>query len=260
MATLIWDQVGERVYEGGLDRGVLYTTFGRAIPWNGLKSVTEKFDKETTPVYFDGLKIAMLVSPGDFSASLKAITYPDEFLDFEGVGVLRTGFYLGDQKPRTFSLSYRVHVGDDINGEKAGYKIHILYNLTAIPSDKAYASFSNVAAITEFEWTVTAIPSEISGYRPTAHIILDSREMDAALLADIERMLYGNDISEANLPTIYDLVDYIEANFPVAVFDNGDGTWTFTTNDPGMIIVDVDGLFEINNITAVYLDATTYQI
>src|SRR5580765_2617317 len=138
MSVLIWDTAGSKVYETGLDKGVLYLSDGSAVPWNGLTSIVEKFDKESESVYYDGMKITDLVYLGDFAATLKAITYPDQFIELDGYGFLRQGMYVGNQLPKTFSLSYRTRIGNDVDGDVAGYKIHILYNLTAIPTDRTY--------------------------------------------------------------------------------------------------------------------------
>ena len=136
MPILEWDKVGERYYETGIDRGVLYMPDGSAVPWNGLTSVIEHFDKSTSPVYYDGMKISDLVSLGDFSATMKAVTYPEEFVEIEGSAKLRNGLFVGDQPPQTFCLCYRTKIGNDVDGVDSGYKIHLIYNLTAIPSDK----------------------------------------------------------------------------------------------------------------------------
>src|SRR4029077_3104062 len=125
MPTLVWDVPENRKYETGLDRGVLYLFDGSGVPWNGLTSVVEHFNRDTTPVYYDGMKISELVSLGYFSASMEAITYPDEFLTFEGYDALRRGVFMSDQISKTFGLCYRTLVGNALN-ENTGYKIHIL--------------------------------------------------------------------------------------------------------------------------------------
>jgi hypothetical protein len=167
---------------------------------------------------------------------------------------------LADQKPKPFGLSYRTLVGNDLDGGTVGYKIHILYNLTAIPSTKEYLTISDSASLMEFEWDITANPSEIPGYRPSAHIILNSLEMDPAILEAIEALLYGDALGDASLPSIEDLVAYIIDQYPISIVDNGDGTWTLTTTDEGMVSVDVNDLFTVTGISAIYLDASTYQI
>lgn len=260
MAEIVWDQVGDRIYESGLDRGVLYPPDGSAVPWNGLTSINESSNKETTPVYFDGMKINDLVVLGDFAATMKAITYPDEFLELEGLGSPRPGVFVGDQKPKIFGLSYRTQIGNDSEGESIGYKLHIIYNLTAVPSDKEYATRSNDAGLTEFEWNVTAIPEEIEGFHPTAHIILDSRYIDPWLLEDLEDTLYGRVEDEAFLPDTSELFEYITAWYRIDIVDNGDGTWTATSYNDNAIVLGEDEYFEISGVNAEYLDPETYEI
>lgn len=260
MTQLIWDDLGSRVYESGLDRGVLYLPNGSAVPWNGLTSVVEKTKNSNRPIYFDGVKINDIIRIGDFSATLKAITYPDEFIEIEGFGLLKDGVYLDEQLPKTFNLSYRVMVGDGLNGQKAGYKIHVLYNLTAIPSDKVYETLSDSVSAIEFEWALTSIPHSFTGFRPTSHIVIDSTEVNPLLLADIEKFLYGNAFYDPNLPSAGELLKYISMWAPGRIIDNGDGTWTAIPSDENSIVEDPDGFFTITDANATYTNATTYVI
>lgn len=260
MTKLVWDRVGDRVYESGLDKGVLYLPDGSAVPWNGLTSIIESFDKESSPVYYDGMKIQDLVVLGDFSATMKAVTYPNEFTDLEGFGEVKRGLFYADQSPKTFGLCYRTKVGNDLVGEDAGYKIHVLYNVTAIPNDKNYATTSDQLSLVEFEWNITAVPEEIPGFRPTAHIILDSTEIDPWLLEELEEMLYGATIADAALIPMSELVVLIQNWFRVQIIDNEDGTWTAIEHRPGFIHVDPDRSFSIVGVNAVYLDDVTYLL
>jgi hypothetical protein len=255
MPILEWDQIGDRVYESGLDRGVLYLPDGSAVPWNGLTSVVEKTDTKTNPVYFDGMKISDSITLGDFSATMTAITYPDEFEDFEGVSELRPGLFVGDQRPKTFGLCYRTKINNDLEGE-VGYKIHLLYNVTAIPSDKSYGTLNDSPAPMEFSWTLSAVPEEVPGYRPTAHITLNSLSIDPWLLEDIEAILYGSTASVASILPMADLVSLINEWYRVKIVDNHDGTWTAISKRDGFIFEfpTPEGYFEIDHINAVYLD------
>ena len=135
MPRLVWDKLGDRVYESGLDKGVLYLPDGSAVPWNGLTSVIEHFNQELSPVYYEGMKVADLVVLGDFTATIGAITYPDEFTEIEGAVEIRRGTFFGNQEPQVFGLCYRSEIGNDLEGESAGYKLHLLYNVTAVPKD-----------------------------------------------------------------------------------------------------------------------------
>jgi hypothetical protein len=258
MPVLVWDRPGARVYETGLDRGVLYLPDGSAVPWNGLTAVIEKFDKTVTPVYYDGMKISDMVTLGDFAASMKAVTYPEEFSELEGVAPLRPGVYAGDQPPQTFGLCYRTQIGDDIAGDVSGYKIHILYNVTATPAEKTYASYTSDPSLVEFEWELTAIPEDVPGMRPTAHFILNSSELDPWLLEELEAMLYGSTHAAAALIPMPELVTYMTEWFRVKITDHGDGTWTAESSREGFIHMITEELFELTHVNAVYIDEETY--
>lgn len=262
MPAIQWDEVTERKYEVGLDRGVLYLPDGSAVPWNGLTSVIEHFDKEPSPVYFDGMKISDLVSLGDFSATMRAVTYPEEFDALEGLGEVREGLFYGDQRPQTFGLCYRTQIADGVEGDVVGYKIHILYNVTALPSEKTYASESGDPSLTEFEWNLTAVPEEIPGFRPTSHIIINTKNIDPWLLEELEQMLYGTTVAEASLVPMQDLVTRINDWFRVKIVDNGDGTWTASSERDGFIFLEggMTQYFEIVGINAIYLTDEMYQI
>lgn len=261
MPVIVWDQVGDRTYETGLDRGVLYLPDGTAVPWNGLTSIIEKFDKETSSVYYEGMKISDLVSLGDFSASMKAVTYPEEFTEIEGMAPIKTGLFLSDQPTKAFGLCYRTQIGNDLEGDSAGYKIHILYNVTAIPTDKTYASLSNSPSLVEFEWDIYAVPEEVPGFRPTAHIVINSLDIDPWLLEELEEKLYGSSFAAASLIPMPDLITFISEWYRVKIIDNGDGTWTAVSSREGFISLDsATQLFTIIHVNAVYLDDVTYQI
>ena len=253
MASLVWDQVGDRVFENGLDKGVLYLPDGSGVAWNGLTEVQEKFNQQVTPIYFDGRKINDFVVLGNFEASMKAVTYPDEFVQVEGNAELRPGLYLGDQPLKTFGLCYRTHTGNDLDSND-GYKLHIVYNLTAIPSDTAFTSLSDSPELVEFEWSLTAVPTDTAGYRPTTHMIVDSREVDPWLLEDMEDLLYGNSDANAGLIPIDDLITYLDEWFRIQIKDHGDGTWSAIEYRDGANIVFLpNDEFVINGCNAIYV-------
>lgn len=257
---IVWDDPSDRVYETGLDKGVLYLPDGSAVPWNGLTAVIEKFDRESSPVYYDGMKINDLVVLGDFSATMKAVTYPDEFIELEGMGKPRRGLFYGDQPPQSFGLCYRTQIGNAVDGDTAGYKIHILYNITAIPNDKTYATLSSEPSLVEFEWELTAVPEEVPGYRPTAHLVIDSRDLDPWLLEELEEMLYGSSNAEAVLIPMPDLISYISEWYRVKIIDHGNGTWSAVSQREGFIHLGLDGYFDLVGVNAVYLDEHTFVI
>jgi len=209
MAVLTWDDLTNRTYETGLDRGVLYLAGGTGIPWNGLTSIVEHTNKVITSVYFDGKKISDKVAVGDYSATMQAMTYPDEFMISEGYGGPDAGFRLSDQPSQSFGLSYRTRLGNAAVGDNAGYKIHILYNLTAVPDDKTYVTDSIDANAVIFEWVLSAVPEEVSGYAPTAHVVVDTLLLDSDVVASIENLLYGTEETDASLPSIGTLLGLI---------------------------------------------------
>lgn len=258
MPSVVWDQPGERSYEAGLDHGVLYFPDGGAVPWNGLTAVEEQSSTLTEPVYFDGVKFSDIVTYGNYEATIRAFTYPEEFLEYEGILEEQDGLYVANQSVKTFNLSYRTMT----YGEE-GYKIHLLWNLTAVPSTKIYETLSLEVTPTEFEWTITSVPEPVEGYRPTSHIILDSRRLDQYLLADIETILYGDPNDELRIPqmpTLRGFISYVRKWDRLIIIDNGDGTWTASVNTEGILTMLDETTFEITSDTATYLDADTYTI
>jgi len=205
MTALVWDQAGQRYYETGIDRGVLYLPDGGAVPWNGLTSVTEALGREVKSYYIDGVKYLDHHVPGSYSAKLSAYTYPDE-LDFViGRAQFAPGVILHDQRASSFHLSYRTKVGSDLDAD-LGYKVHILYNLLAIPADATFDSMSDSPSLKPFEWNLTGTPAQMFGIRPTSHISLDSRNIDPELLFEIESLIYGTPESAPALPSLIDLL------------------------------------------------------
>lgn len=259
MAVLQWDTVGDRVYENGLDRGVLYLPNGSAVPWNGLVSVSENSEVKAIPIYFDSRKIQDLVELGDFSGTIKAITYPNEFSTLQGLSSEAGGIFYSDQSLQVFNLCYRTRVSTDLNSNQ-GYKIHILYNVTATPSNKSYDTISESVSVMEFEWDILAIPEEAPGIRPTAHMIIDSRLVAPSVLIDLENTLYGTAGTNAAVVSMSALVAIIQTHYLFKITDYGNGTWTVFS--PGTIpetageftLTNVNGIADVNEFTI----STTY--
>jgi hypothetical protein len=260
MASLVWDQVGEHVFETGISKAVLYTDEA-VVPWNGLTSIEEDSGEEVQPVYFDGIKINDIVTVGDYAGTMKAFTYPDEFLPCEGIVEDTTvGFYVLNQQPKRFSLSYQTVVGNDVD-PRAGYKIHLVYNLTAIPSASEFETISEETNPTEFEWSISALPLEMDGHRPTAHVIFDSRRMNPNMLADLEDILYGSDTEIPRLPTLRRISIFMADWNRLIITDHGDGTWT--ADDPRgnyVTLFEDDDSFEITTDSAEFVDTDEYII
>jgi len=225
MAKLVWDAVGKRRYEIGLDQGVLYLPDGKGVVWNGLTSLTENVSHEQESSFFDGVKIHETTNVGEFSGTLTAVTYPDEFEPMQGNGDLNCGSTISAQQPQRFGLCYRSNIGNDVNGQNR-YKLHIHYGLTAAPSEKNYASTGDSPSMMEFNWSLTAMPHEIIGRRPSSSVTIDSRKTDSALIKYIEDTIFGSNHSDPVMIPMQDLVTLIENWVRLLVNDIGDGTWS----------------------------------
>jgi hypothetical protein len=260
MATLVWDQVGERSFEAGVSKGVLYQENRVGIPWNGLTSIEEGSDTSVEPIYFDGTKFAEVITLGDFSGTMRALTYPDEFLFYEGAIQDHVGFYILNQPPSPFSLSYRTEIGDDVNGISSHYKLHLLYNLTAVPSQRSFQSIGDSLDPIEFEWSLTSVPEEIENFYPTSHVVFDSRMIDPYLLLDIEDILYGTAETDPYIPSLRALSTFVRGWNRFLITITGEGIWTAYARDDGVITMTDDTTFEIDTETATVIDADSYTI
>jgi hypothetical protein len=260
MAQLVWDASGDRVYQHGVSRGVLYLQDGTVVVWNGLTGMDEGSESELTSYYLDGVKYLQNLTPGEFSGKLKAFTYPDELEEALGVTEVVSGLLYHEQPPKSFSLSYQTRVANDLDAE-AGYKIHLLYNLLAVPDDASYETLGgNSSDPVEFSWSLTGTPPQISGYRPTVHVVVDSLRTPADVLEVIENVLYGTDDSGPRFPTIGELRSLYETIGVLTIIDNGDGTWTAVDAGNQYITMDSPTQFTIAGADATMLDATTYTI
>lgn len=207
MAPLTWDQVGERVYETGVDHGVLYIpddagVYNLGVAWNGLTTVTESpSGAEPNAQYADNIKYLNLISAEEFGATIEAFTYPEEFAQCDGTVVPEPGVSVGQQGRKMFGLSYRTRVGNDVDGTEFGYKLHLLYGCQAAPSEKAYATINDSPEAIAFSWEVTTSPVPVTGYKPTSLIVVDSTVVDQTDLAALEQLLYGQAATPAALPT-----------------------------------------------------------
>lgn len=261
MTKLAWHQPGSRRFEAGCDRGVLYPHVGDGVPWNGLAEVSENFASVVlSPQYFDGIKFNETRSPSEFSASLRALTYPDEFMQYDGALEFAEGVRIHDQPVlNRFGMSWRTRLGNEIQSTDLGYKIHLGYNLTAIPDPRAYPSLGGASAATEFVWTLSGVPVKVSNFRPSCHFTIDSTEIHPELLNVIETILYGSELTEARLPTPSELSALIGGWDLITVTDNGDGT--FTVSGPDEYVTELDPTtFRIDSPTLVYLNTTTFTV
>lgn len=206
MAILVWDQTGQRFYETGVDRGVLYIpdvsgAYVNGVAWNGLTSVSETpSGAEASAQYADNLKYLNLYSAEEFGATIEAFTFPDEFAQFDGLAVPAAGVTIGQQPRKTFGLSYRTKLGNDVDGDEYGYKLHLLYGCTASPSEKAYNTINDSPEAITFSWEIATVPVLVTGYKPTSLITVDSTKVSAGDLADLEEFLYGTVGTDPSLP------------------------------------------------------------
>lgn len=259
MAKIKWDEISERKYQTGVDRGVLYPQEGPAVAWNGLVGMEESSSSELKAYYLDGVKFLENLSPGEFQGKLKAITYPEEFDQAIGLAVVTPGLIVTEQQSKSFNLSYRTLVGNPIEGTDYGYKIHILYNLLAEPETRAYTTISNVDNAMEFVWNLTGTPPKINKFRPTVHVVIDSRTTPNDVMVLLETRLYGSDTTPANLPTIMEVGEYFGYLGALLIIDNGDGTWTALDESDTYITMLDDTTFQIENTDAVIID-DSYEI
>lgn len=205
MSKLVWDQTGERFYETGVRNGVLYVqeggTYPHGVAWNGLTAVTESpSGAEATPLYADDIKYLNLISAEEFGATIEAYTYPDEFAECDGSAAIAEGVMIGQQPRKSFGLCYRTVLGNDVENENYGYKLHIIYGAVAAPSEKAYATINDSPEAITFSWEVTTTPVSVAGLKPTATVVIDSTKADKAKLEALEAILYGSEETEARLP------------------------------------------------------------
>ena len=205
MSKLVWDQSGERFYETGVKNGVLYIptsgVYSKGVAWNGLTAVTESpSGAEATALYADDIKYLSLMSAEEFGATIEAYTYPEEFGECDGSASLAAGVSIGQQARKTFGLSYKTTIGNDVDGNEHGYKLHLIYGCLAAPSEKAYATINDSPEAITFSWEVTTTPVNVTGHKPTACITIDSTKADPTKLAALEAKLYGSETVEASLP------------------------------------------------------------
>ena len=206
MPKLTWDNTGERIFETGVKQGVLYPIqsdgkYTKGVAWNGLTAVTESpSGAEATPLYADDIKYLNLLSNEEFGATIEAYTYPDEFAECDGSAELVAGVMIGQQKRKVFGLCYRTTIGNDVDGNDHGYKLHLIYGCLAAPSEKAYSTIDDSPEAITFSWEVTTTPVNVEGFKPTSQITIDSTKADPTKLAALEAVLYGSAETEAKLP------------------------------------------------------------
>jgi hypothetical protein len=212
MTKVLWDQSGERHYETGVDRGVLYIpdntgAYVNGYAWNGLTTVTESpSGAEATPQYADNIKYLNLYSYEEFGGTVEAFTYPAQFAACDGSLQPEAGVLVGQQPRQAFGMAYRTRLGNDLEAAAFGYKLHLLYGLTAAPSEKAYTTINDSPEAISFSWAISSTPVLLTSYAPVSSIVIDSTQVDAGALADLEDFLYGTVGTDPSLPAPADVL------------------------------------------------------
>jgi len=257
MSRLTWADPGERFFEIGVDRGVLYVGDDAGVAWNGLISVDESPQGgDADSFYVDGVMYLQVSKPERFEATITAYNRPDEFGPCEGIATGINGMRITQQQRQTFGLSYRSLIGNDADGIDHGYLIHIIYNARVAPSSRNRSTIDDGVNPTPYSWPLFALPEVVDGYARTPHLIIDSRSTPPDLLSDLEDILYGSDAALSSLPTP---VEILELGFGIVVTDNGDGTFTVTGPDSLVFLTDTD-TFSITSPGAVFIDSDSYTI
>ena len=206
MSKIVWDAIGDHIFETGVRNGVLYLkgaegTYDTGVAWNGLTSVSESPEgAEPTDLYADDIKYLTLMSAENFKATIEAYTYPVEFEECDGSATIAKGVVIGQQSRKPFGLCYRTSIGNDTDGNEHGYKLHIVYGCQASPSEKQYSTINDSPEAITFSWEVNTTPVNVTGKKPTATLIIDSTKADKAKLTALEAILYGSEQTEPRLP------------------------------------------------------------
>lgn len=207
MAKLVWDATGQHLYETGVDHVVLYklddqNAYSSGYAWNGVSAINESpSGADSNPIYADNVKYLDLRSAEEFGATIECYTYPDEFAECNGEAMPASGIVLGQQTRKTFGLSYRTLIGNDVKGNDYGYKLHLIYGCTASPSEKNYQTVNDSPEAGSFSFEVTTVPVAVPGYKNTALIVIDSTKFTAQVMKALEDLLYGTENATAALPT-----------------------------------------------------------
>lgn len=251
MTKVIWDEIGKRFYEAGIDRVVFYPQVGSGVAWNGLTSIKENpSGGDSTLYYVDGQSYHNEQSGEEFTAVIEAFTYPDEFSEYDGFSA---------PIQQSFGLSYRKKIGSDIDDVDYGYKLHLVYNITASPSDKEHVTLDASLDPMNFSWDLTTTPISIDGVKPSSHLIIDATKAYPNVLISLEDRLYGNEEQFPTLPSPDEVISLFDASAILIIINNGDGT--FTASGPDNVVSFIDSTsFQISSESAIYMDAVTYTV
>lgn len=260
MARLSWAAVGERFFETGIDCGVLYVGAQPGVAWSGLISIVERPSGGSPKAYYmDGVKYLNVPSAEEFEATINAYTYPNEFGVCDGTVTFHSGLLITQQPRKSFGLTYRTKLGNDSDGADHAYKLHLIYNALASPSQRTNNAIGSSVDPNNFSWDITTRPPSTTGYRRTAHVVIDSRLTNELTMAAVEDVLYGTDSMAARLPSLAELIAIFDNNTLFTVVDHGDGTFTVTGPSEAILMTDPD-TFQITWPSAIYIDADSYTI
>lgn len=262
MARLTWNAVGERYYETGIDRGVLYVDGDEipGVPWNGLVSIKETpTGVVNTPYYFDGIKYLNTSTHEEYSATIDAFSSPEEFDLCDGTAYVLNGLSITQQARKKFGLCYRTKVGNDIDGIDHAYKIHLVYNALAAPTIQNNNTLNDSTDPNIFSWSITTVPTPISGFKPSAHFVIDSTKISPHLLYYFENIIYGSATTNPRMPTIQEIVALFSDWTDLQIIDNGDGTWT-AIGDERIMGMTSPTEFYITSPSANMIDDVSYTI
>jgi hypothetical protein len=256
---LAWGAVDDRYYQHGIDRGVLYSSVSDPVVWNGLTGMDENNDGSSSLYYIDGRIYLADAEPGDFSGKLSAYFWPEAFAACVGIPEAADGFYVDNQKPKRFDLSYRSLIGSGLAGDMFGYQIHLVYNVMASLGTRSRKTINESPTPLEFTFDLVATPIALPGYRPTAHYIIDTRHLSPETLADLESILYGSVEADARMPTPIELYDMLRFGSSITFVDHGDGTWTASGATVNVHMTGPD-TWEILNVNGVNNGDGTYSL
>lgn len=224
MSRLVWDDIGKRYFETGVEQGVLYPRnsisglYPLGVPWNGLTGVTESpSGAEANPIYANNIKYLNLLSAEEFAATIEAFTYPDEFSACNGEAEVSTGITVGQQDRQMFGLCYKTILGNDVLLNSYGYKLHIIYGCVCAPSEKGYATINDSPEAITFSWEISTTPVNVTGFKPTASMTINSTKVDATKLAALEDILYGTAGTDPRLPLPDEIVELFGSAAPEAL-------------------------------------------
>lgn len=254
MARINWNASGQRLFEAGVDRGVLYLEDGSGVPWNGLLSVSENPTGHSVKAYYlDGVKYLNVAGRKEYGGTIEAYTYPEEFNQFDGWWALESGLGMDEQPRKAFDFTYRTGIGNDIDGANHGYKIHIVYGALATPSSRKYGSINDRVNPLTFVWDFTTTPQRVISQNvqlPLSHVTIDSRKTNPTQLRLIEAMLYGTDLDNAKLPPLQDILALFENPTDTLLIEANFTTGRSILRESTSIYGDLrgrllDGLYEI---------------